>query len=537
MDVYTNITIKHTPRPVQNDMLSFSQEAIKDGKKFIMIDSPVGTGKSLGAMMIMKWFKQNINPNTTFEVLTNSKILQEQYTKDFEFMNSLWGKDNYVCETHNTNCSAGKELCAVANTKCEYCPYTESWENFMVGEVALTNFHLFITYIMNMEKLWDQKRSKSKMLIIDEAHEFEAVLCDFITTKLSKAIMVRNGFYENDIKNILKELKNVNSLNQFCDVMTRVVKPAADRALKGVVAAIQSAIDEEEATKHIAVKSSLDNNMGKWDKFVVEYRDSPDNWIMETNLNLKNETEYVVTPVWAGEYLEKYIWSKYDHIVFMSGTILDQELFAFMNGFSAEDSAYKSFPSPFPKENRPIYYMKMGKMSYNEKAQTLQKQTPVINRIMAKYGSVKGIIHTFSYDNMNSVLESCGSHRLLTHESKNRLDVLNTHIDSPRPTVLCSPSMMTGIDLKEDLSRFQVIMKMPYPNLGSEKVKKRNSTHPGWYGWRTVCDLVQSYGRSIRSETDRADTFILDSCFSDVLYRSGRIIPQYLREAIINVNV
>jgi ATP-dependent DNA helicase DinG len=536
MQVYTNIKIKHTPREVQNDMLSFAQAAIKDNKKFIMIDSPVGTGKSLAAMMIMKWYKENYNINTTFEVLTNSKILQEQYTRDFEFMNSLWGKDNYLCDTHSTNCSAGKELCAVSKTACEFCPYSEAWNNFMVGEVALTNFHLFITYILNMEKLWEQKRNKSRMLIIDEAHEFEAVLCDFITTKLSKGIMTRNNFDESDIKIILKALKQVKTLSDFNEVMVNHVIGAATEALKNINRQIQFAMTEDETTKMVSVKSSLENNMSKWEKFITEHKENSDNWIMETNMNLKNEMEYVVTPVWAGEYLDKYIWSKYDHIVFMSGTILDKSLFAFMNGFHPETGAYKQFPSPFPKENRPIYYMKLGKMSYNEKAVTITKQTPIIKRILAKYGSVKGIIHTFSYDNMKSVQESCGSHRLLTHESKNRIDVLNMHIETDRPTVLCSPSMMTGIDLKEDLSRFQVIMKIPYPSLGSEKVKKRMNMHPGWYSWKTVCDLVQSYGRSIRSETDRADTFILDSCFSDVLRRGGVYIPQYMREAIIEIN-
>ena len=46
------------------------------------------------------------------------------------------------------------------------------------------------------------KRS-SRVLIIDEADGFENVFCDFITTKISRPLLKRNGFTDEECANAL----------------------------------------------------------------------------------------------------------------------------------------------------------------------------------------------------------------------------------------------------------------------------------------------------------------------------------------------
>jgi Rad3-related DNA helicase len=89
--------------------------------------------------------------------------------------------------------------------------------------------------------------------------------------------------------------------------------------------------------------------------------------------------------------------------------------------------------------------------------------------------------------------------------------------------------MMNGVDLKDELSRFQIILKVPFPNLMSSKIKKRLETNPDWYNWKTLVDVMQSYGRSIRSRNDWAETYVLDSCFDQVISRD---MPDYFKEAL-----
>ena len=91
--------------------------------------------------------------------------------------------------------------------------------------------------------------------------------------------------------------------------------------------------------------------------------------------------------------------------------------------------------------------------------------------------------------------------------------VIDKHIDSNEPTVLISPSLHLGLDLKDDLSRFQILVKVPYGNLGDRWIIARYNRPGGkeWYSWISALHLVQAYGRSVRSETDWAHTYVLDS--------------------------
>jgi len=506
-------------------------------KKYIMIDAPVGIGKSYYAVMAMDWFKKNYNASAQFDVLTNSKILQEQYTHDFEFMNSLWGKGSYECEKHQTDCGTGSEWCRIQNTKCEACPYAIAKTRFELGDVALTNFHLFLTYMMYMPMAW--KRS-SQVLIIDEAHDFENVVCDFITTKISKPLLKRNGFNDEEV---------VRALNVFgmypedidSDTFVKIVK---DDFLPVAKTVINRLAREAEAGNMQSVNylQSLGNNFLKWDMLYEEYNKMTSNWIVEIEkvnkksrdgAHLDEHYEFTAQPVWAYPYLAEKVWDRYDYVILMSGTILDKKLFSKMNGLDDSLADYISMESPFPVENRPIYYFsKTGKQTFKTKEIVWGKQRKVLEKILKKHKKDKGIIHTANYEIQGWVNNAFGGDRILAHDSTNRADMLQLHYNTDRPTVLVSPSMMTGVDLKDDYSRHQTILKMPYPNLGSKKVKKRMDTMPDWYTLTTVRTMIQMYGRSVRSMDDKAKTYVLDSCFGDVLKWGGKWIPHWIKDAI-----
>jgi Rad3-related DNA helicase len=110
-------------------------------------------------------------------------------------------------------------------------------------------------------------------------------------------------------------------------------------------------------------------------------------------------------------------------------------------------------------------------------------------------------------------------------------------MESSAPFVIVSPSVSTGVSFEHDLSRFQVIAKIPYPSLGSKKNKLRQNNNPEWYQYTTVCKLIQMTGRSVRSKTDYADTLIIDESFSDILKWSSHYLPDWFSIAIKKVNV
>jgi Rad3-related DNA helicase len=153
-----------------------------------------------------------------------------------------------------------------------------------------------------------------------------------------------------------------------------------------------------------------------------------------------------------------------------------------------------------------------------------------LQKILEKNDKNKGIIHTSNYELSNWIKTAIKDGRLLFHDSQTREKTLEQHLTSKLETVLVSPSMINGVDLKDDFSRFQVILKVPFPNLVSTKIKKRLETRPDWYNWKTLVDLLQAYGRSIRNDDDWAETYILDECFDQILDK--KTVPQYFLEAL-----
>jgi ATP-dependent DNA helicase DinG len=200
-------------------------------------------------------------------------------------------------------------------------------------------------------------------------------------------------------------------------------------------------------------------------------------------------------------------------------------------------AVYYSISSPFPLKNRPIYYLPVGKMSYAKKEETFKDFIPMISKILNKYHDKKGLIHTNSFELSNWIERDIKDKRLVYHNSSNKDNVLESHFTNESPTVLVSPSMDTGVSFDGEKARFQIIAKVPYPSLASQKNKLRKENDPDWYAYRTVSGIIQAYGRIIRSENDSGDTIIIDSSFGDVLRYSSKFIPNWVQESIKRIDI
>ena len=224
-------------------------------------------------------------------------------------------------------------------------------------------------------------------------------------------------------------------------------------------------------------------------------------------------------------------------VFLMSGTILDKNIFCHLNGLDVSKTVYYSIDSPFNVKNRPIYYMPVGKMSYNSKEETFKKYVPYIKKILDKYKNKKGIIHTNSFELSKWIEDKIKDPRLIFHDSTNKDEMLKLHFDSEEPTVIVSPSMVNGVSFDNDSARFQIIAKIPYPSLASQKNKLRQNNNPDWYSWKTACSLQQACGRIVRSTTDYGDTIIIDGGFGDVIKHSSQFLPDWFQDAVKRINV
>ena len=543
---------KYKPRKEQKEALSFidNEWRMNKNNKFFLLNLPVGTGKSHLALMIADWYQKNVNRLGKIDIITNSKILQDQYADTYSSINDLKGKENYECETYSCSCAQGSEFNRLNKTSCESCPYNSARESFISGNISLTNFYLYILYAIYNPKLLESRGAN--VLIADESHEFDDVMSDFISIKITENTIKRLKF-TNEYE-IIKRLKSVSTIAEYVSYLQYLVAEINDtiegmeKGLGSQPRNVKSDKRDLKISKLLKSKNSdvkimqtvtdLRQYQLKIDVFLKEYKANPNNWVLETSYNEKlKQKELSLEPIWAYDYLDKYVFSHYDMVVLMSGTILDKNLFCMLNGLDVTKAVYYSIRSPFPLKNRPIYYMPVGKMTYKNKEEAFKRYVPYIQKLLAKYKNHKGIIHTNSFELANWIKDKVKDPRLIFHDSSNKDEMLKLHFESEEPTVIVSPSMDTGVSFDHDKSRFQIIAKVPYPSLGSQKNKLRQKNNPEWYQWKTVTGIVQMTGRSVRSDTDWADTIIIDGCFSDVIRHSGHYIPDWIQEAIKRINI
>jgi len=544
--------LKYKPRREQQEAMDFIDFEYKKNplNKFFLLNLPVGSGKSHLALMIADWYRKNANRMARVDVITNSKLLQDQYSNTYDSICDLKGKENYECESYACSCAQGSEFARLNKTSCESCPYSAARESYINGGVSLTNFYLYILYAMYNPKLMESR--DARVLIVDEAHEFDDVMTSFVSIKITEAIIKKLKFASEPV--ILKELKTVTTIAHYVEFLkflnTEIVS-TQEQMEKGMYKAPRDITSDKrdlKLSKVLNVKNKdvkmmqllteLKQYQLKIEIFLTEYKDNPNNWVLETTYNEKlRQKELSLEPIWAYDYLDKYVFSKYDMVFLMSGTILDKNLFCQLNGLDVSKAVYYSIESPFPLKNRPIYYMPVGKMSFKQKEETFERYIPYIKKLLDKYSTSKGVIHTNSFELSNWIQKSIKDKRLIFHDSTNKDEMLRMHCESKLPTVIVSPSMDTGVSFDDDLARFQIIAKVPYPTLGSQKNKMRQINNPDWYAWKTVSGIIQMSGRPVRSNKDYADTIIIDGSFGDVMKHSSHFLPNWIQNAIKRINI
>lgn len=537
---------KYDPRPEQKRVLDFifNVRDKKPDNKFFLLNIPTGIGKSHIAMMLADAYLDRVDRDAKIDVITAGKLLQDQYSDTYETIRNLKGKDNYQCPKYACSCAQGMEFNRLNKGACETCPYESARQGFLTGKLSLTNFYLYLIYAVYNPSLLRSR--ESRLLIVDESHALDEVMSDFISIRVSEGTLKKMKFKnEKEVLRAFAKIRDVEDFIGFLEYLEREIHVTVGRLEAGLSGARSEVADQRalriykltntptDDLKVVQVISDLKQQVTKIKIFLDEYKVRPENWVMESSQSEKLKfRELSLEPIWSADYLDRYVWSHYDHVVLMSGTLLSKPIFTRLNGIDVARSVYYSVPSPFPVDRRPIYYMPLGRMSWANKEETFKKYVPMLGKILNKYKDKKGIIHTNSFELSNWIQERVENSRLIFHDSDGQADALRRHFESEEDTVIVSPSMHTGVSFDGAKARFQIIAKVPYPSLGSQKNKLRQRSDPEWYAWRTCVSLIQTLGRINRSGSDYGETVILDESFSDVLRNSSEFIPDWIQAAI-----
>ena len=530
-------------RPQQGSILTELSKNWND-KKYFFIDAPTGVGKSGIALAIAKMTKSAF-------FLTSTKALQDQYMNDFNLPN-IKGRSNYTCNLSPNfrvdvaPCLVKKELKSncIANSVCSY--YTSVYR--ALGSPAFITSYSYFIRSAEWGVLSNTNPSKSvarDVLIADEAHEMERIITDYISMDISAKKLREYGInIPDDYKfEDINTTDDVDAIESLCEIIEKRYDYLNNELEKAMNNAISWVSQDYKNISKIAAEqieilkkkvSAVRNIFTCFNFFTnnLHY-----DWLIVKN---KKDNSLKLAPLNAGPAFHVFIKPLAKKFVFMSASLGDKDTVYKELGLNEKECVWISVGTPFDPKKAPIASIgevSLSKMNFNKNINTAVE---VVCSIMETFPDKKGIIHTGNYQVADAILGNSPSHvrrRLIGKSSSRSLisneEMIFKHSKSNEPTVLISPSMMSGVDLKGDLSTFQIIVKLPWSNLGDAWVKAKSEADGDWYTNDMIRKLVQACGRSIRTEEDEADTFIIDSSFKRIYNSKSAMFPKWFRERVI----
>ena len=350
------------------------------------------------------------------------------------------------------------------------------------------------------------------LLIADESHEVESELMSFISLTLSDKLLLTSGVRFEDLGSVQAYQQHFQEIH-LDDVLTGLKALALGRDLR-----------DYEEFERLEMKLRM---------FMQE---DPAYWVYELRTNRDRSKTLEFKPLFVRAQANGLLFEKADKVLLMSATLLDHAMIRDMLGIPPKDCESITMTNRFPKENRPIFKRYAGSMNYRDKATTLPQMVKAVDDLCRHYQEHRGIIHTHNFEITNKLADECApdvrERFLLQTEYRNKEEMLAEHAQRSN-SIIVAPAMHAGLDLHGDLSRFQIICKVPYPNYKENKqLQMRMELNHGYLAYLSALKMVQSYGRSVRSEDDWADTYILDAEFERFYKQNRKMLPKWFLEAI-----
>jgi ATP-dependent DNA helicase DinG len=194
-------------------------------------------------------------------------------------------------------------------------------------------------------------------------------------------------------------------------------------------------------------------------------------------------------------------------------------------------------PASIPVANRRVFITNTGHFSFKTRNEILplfiDKIDSLINRLTDEWSNkMRGIIHSASYANAEEIIRKSKYKKHMVIPKYDELINIDKFMESNLNKIIVSPSMLEGVDLKDDFSRFQIFFKVPYANLKDNWIKEKMNIDKKWYARDTILKIVQGSGRSIRSKDDWAFTFVLDSNINRLLKEHQQMFPKWFLESV-----
>ncbi|MEF8784435.1 MAG: ATP-dependent DNA helicase [Haloarculaceae archaeon] len=513
-------------RGAQEQALHDIAAAFDDGNDVVLVRAPTGSGKSLLARAIAGCARRTGSGDPTAPARAYYTTPQVSQLDDVESdslladLSIIRGKNNYSCilpgETdtpvNQAPCVREREFDCEVKHRCPYFSDRTIAANQSIAAMTLAYF---------MQTAGSDVFGTRDVVVIDEAHGLGNWAEMYATIELSPETV---PFWD-EAK--APDIEDLDDAAEYADYLQTLSTRRLEQ-LRG-----NAELTPEEASERDRV-NELRSDL-KW--FAEEYRDpeSATTWVVDQPDG--EGTRVTIKPMSPERYLKHTVWDRGTKFALLSATILNKEAFCANVGLAPENVALVEVPHTFPVENRPLYDVTQGKMTYEHREETLPKIARTLVRIMQHHPDEKGLVHCHSYaiqDQLQSLLADFGvGSRVRSHESADRDGQLAAWKRADDPDVFLSVKMEEALDLEGDLCRWQLLCKAPYPNTRDSRVAHRlEEGQWAWYYRTALRTVIQACGRVVRAPDDHGATYLADSSLVDLFERARTDMPDWFREQV-----
>ena len=521
-------------------------DAFKENK-FVVMQGPTGCGKSFVAKtianglqklpsrlskivsdyrafetswdngkLVYEYADDFVNKNYGTSILTTTKALQDQYTKDFEDIKPLKGKSSYICNLDDRSFADAAPCIFSSKLKrecwdCNRCDYYEAKNKSITAKISVESYSSFFHKPDHLKY--------RQLIVCDEASELENIIVSRFSCSIELNKLNKHGFsllyssnrkrFHNNLIKLQSELEGryvelLRMLEKHSDTISDIVKKEfkfiAD--LKGDLSLV---IDTWQQSEYIINKAFIYNK------------------------------KYIQLIPKKIDVLAQHLFKYADKVLFMSATFVDYRRIMRSLGVAEQDFKYIDLPSSFDPVLSPIIFgtFQLSKKNIDT---YFPKVVKCVEEILEEHKDVKGLIHTQSNALTLKLKDQLKNDRVLyrIRGDKDNIDILTEHSNSSRPTVLASPSLNFGVDLKGDASRFCIIIKCPWPDLGDVRVKEMSKNDYKWYTNKMFTTFIQQCGRCTRDENDYSTTYVIDAgSIRKLLPEYRTLLPDYFLDRFI----
>jgi Rad3-related DNA helicase len=488
-------------------------------------------------------------------ILASDLNLIDQYQRDVEKYFPEWavikGQQTYRCSENGLNFSSGacklKGCKSYGDIKKKFpicsaeCPYIVERDKAIHSDLLVCTYSFWlIQQNLVKPKLPEPPFTERNFTICDEAHKLVGIIQNHFSPKMvpddigkMKNIVefgLDNDTIIDEIETIRKKIISTDDNDRLIDYLIeyndkmKVISDGVDTIKRDISEKTDRNEQLSKEDKTLAYNCEfLDNHISGFSDY-VDIIKSVGIYSMVKNYDDLNRDVITFNCIDESYLMNKHFHKHCVNKMYMSATIGDPNEFAKDCSFSNFNSI--DIPSTFDFTNSPIFYIPDYRLSYTEKEMNFPKVAELIDYTINMYAGRRGIIQTGSYKFAKSLADYLGpaarQRLILYDDTKEKTDALE-YFKMCNDKILVGPSLIEGLSFDDDLCRFQIIMKVPYPSLADKFVKAKKDINPAWYSNTTAISILQGVGRGIRNENDWCVTFIFDGCYSYLMRNAGNM--------------